>query len=108
MTNLPEVELHIETTEIVAVPRKLRATWTYEPAQDLQAMLSDSVVQRMAEQIIADFLRRTDEMANEWFFGTETAGEQVERLAELVGRSPTPHTDIVETQQKIDWKNEGF
>lgn len=32
---LPEIELHIETTEIRATTRKLKVTWSLEAEQDL-------------------------------------------------------------------------
>lgn len=34
---IPEIELNIDSQEIVAINRKLKAVWSYEAAQDLRA-----------------------------------------------------------------------
>lgn len=60
---LPEVDLKIESTTIKAVNRKLKATWTYEAAQDLQAWGISSAVEDELTKALADAIN--EEIDNE-------------------------------------------
>ncbi len=44
---IPEVELHIESSVIVAKSRKLKANWTFEAQQDWFAMHSPGHVREL-------------------------------------------------------------
>ncbi len=58
---IPEVELNIDSQEIVAIPRKLKAVWSYEAAEDLRAWhnktAEKALVDTLAEEINAEIDR---------------------------------------------------
>lgn len=47
-----EIVLHIETQEIVAQTRKLKAVWTYEAEQDLVSCLSQNILEEIDQEIL--------------------------------------------------------
>lgn len=54
---LPEVDLKIESQTIVATNRKLKATWTYEAAQDMRAWMNQDAVDELTK-ILAEEINK--------------------------------------------------
>lgn len=76
----PEIELHIESVEITAHARKLRAVWSYEAEQDLRSIHN-------LEALALEISREIDE-------------EILEDLRSYGGAT--------RCCDKINWKKEGF
>lgn len=57
---LPEVELNIESSDIVAKTRKLKAIWTYEARQDLRSVYSFDAEKDLTDLLTKEMIREID------------------------------------------------
>lgn len=57
---LPEVDLKIESQTIVATNRKLKATWTYEAAQDMRAWMNQDAVDELTKILAEEINKEID------------------------------------------------
>lgn len=59
-SELPEISLEVESTIIQATNRKLKATWTYEAAQDMRANYTDKAATDLAALMAAELQAEID------------------------------------------------
>lgn len=57
---LPEVDLKIESMEIKPTNRKLKATWTYEAAQDMRAWMNQDVEDELTKALADEINKEID------------------------------------------------
>jgi len=64
---LPEVDLKIESMEIKAIDRKLKAVWTCDVSQDIQSFINkdDELMNNLIDEILFDFVDEVCELKSE-------------------------------------------
>jgi hypothetical protein len=76
----PEVELNVESQHIVAGNRKLKATWSREAAQDLQAFYNIAAEKELAKILAKEIAAEIDKAVIEDLIRANAANEMQQKL----------------------------
>ena len=76
----PEVELNVESQYIVASNRKLKATWSKEAAEDLQAFYNIDAAEELTKILAKEIAAEIDKAVIEEIYNSQRNSEYQSRV----------------------------